>query len=319
VRIAGAGDALNSALEQDLRACARLARTHYENFAVGSLLLPRRLRRSLAAIYATVRIADDLADEPMPGVDPRLALAEWERGLETAAAGRPAPHFAQRACGAVIRELGLPLDPFRALFRAFRRDTVQQRYETWEELLEYCRDSANPVGRLVLLLFGVRDPQLFQASDQICTGLQLVNHWQDVADDARRGRIYLPAEDLARFAVDPEALLRGEDSPALRALLAFETARARALLEQGGTLVTATQGRLRLEVALFRRAGLVACDALASAGYAVQQGAPHLGARQRVQIVFTGVRDAVRANRVPSEAPPAARTELAQPEAPHGA
>jgi squalene synthase HpnC len=309
---------LSTVLEQDLRACARLARTHYENFAVGSLLMPRKLRLSLAAIYATVRIADDLADEPVPGVEPRLALAEWERGLEAAAGGRPAPHFAQRACGAVIRELGLPLDPFRALFRAFRRDTVQQRYETWDELLGYCRDSANPVGRLVLLLFGVHDPQLFQASDQICTGLQLVNHWQDVADDARRGRIYLPAEDLARFAVDPEALLRGDDSPALRALLAFETARARALLEQGGALITATHGRLRFEVALFRRAGLVACDALASAHYAVQQGAPRLGARQRLRIVFAGVHDAVRANRVPADAPVAPR-ELARPEAPHGA
>ena len=309
---------MNTALEQDLRACARLARTHYENFAVGSLLMPRKLRLSLAAIYATVRIADDLADEPVSGVEPRLALAEWERGLEAAAAGRPAPHFAQRACGAVIRELGLPLDPFRALFRAFRRDTVQQRYETWDELLGYCRDSANPVGRLVLLLFGVNDPQLFQASDQICTGLQLVNHWQDVADDARRGRIYLPAEDLARFAVDPEGLLRGEDSPALRALLAFETARARALLEQGAGLIPATHGRLRLQVALFRRAGLVACDALASAKYAVQAGAPRLGARHRLRIVFAGVHDAVQAHRVRAEVP-AAPKELARPEAPHGA
>jgi len=318
VRLVAVGAALNSALEQDLRACARLARTHYENFAVGSLLLPRGMRRSLAAIYATVRIADDLADEPQPGVDPRVALAEWERGLEAAADGRPAPHFAQRACGAVIRELGLPLDLFRALFRAFRRDTVQQRYATWEELLEYCRDSANPVGRLVLYLFGVDDPALFQASDQICTGLQLVNHWQDVAEDARRGRIYLPAEDLARFAVDPHEVLRGEDSAALRKVLAFETARARALLEQGGALLTGTRGRLRLEVALFRRAGLVACDALANVDYAVQRGAPRLGSAQRFKIVVAGVRDAVRAKRR-SAAPPARRQELARPGASHGA
>ena len=139
-----------------------------------------------------------------------------------------------------------------------------------------------------------------------------------VANDARRGRIYLPAEDLARFAVDPEALLRGEDSPELRALLAFETARARALLEQGSALITATHGRLRLEVALFRRAGLVACDALASAHYAVQEGAPRLGAHQRLRIVFAGVHDALRANRMRAEVPTAPR-ELARPEAPHGA
>jgi len=309
---------MSSALKQDLRACAQLARTHYENFAVGSLLLPRKLRPSLAAIYAAVRIADDLADEPASGVDARVALTEWERGLEAASLGLPAPHFAQRACGHVIREFGLPLDPFRALFRAFRRDTVQQRYESWDELLDYCRDSANPVGHLVLLLFGARDPELFRASDQICTGLQLVNHWQDVAADARRGRIYLPAEDLARFKVDSEALLRGDDTPELRALLAFETARARALLEQGGTLLAATAGRLRFEVALFRRAGLVACDALARADYAVQRGAPRLGRRQRLQTLFAGLRDAARAHRLPVEPSPAAHAELAPPEAPHG-
>jgi phytoene synthase len=310
---------LTTLLEQDLRACADLARRHYENFAVGSLLLPRRLRLPLAAIYAALRIADDLVDEPSPGVEPRHALAEWERGLGAAAEGRSAPHYAQRACGAVIREFGLSLDPFHALFRAFRRDTVQQRYETFEELLEYCRDSANPVGRLVLQLFGVRDSERFHASDQICTGLQLVNHWQDVASDARRGRIYLPAEDLARFAVDSEGLLRGQDSPELRALLAFETARARRLLTQGGVLVAATHGRLRLEVALFRRAGLVACDALARTGYAVQQGAPRLGARQRWSIAVGGLRDALRAKLRPAESPVADRGELARPEAPHGA
>jgi len=310
---------LSTLREQDLRACADLARSHYENFAVGSLLLPRRLRLPLAAIYAALRIADDLADEPAPGVEPRRALAEWERGLEAAAQGRSAPHYAQRACGAVIRELGLSLDPFRALFRAFRRDTVQQRYETWDELLEYCRDSANPVGHLVLQLFGVHDPERFHASDQICTGLQLVNHWQDVASDARRGRIYLPAEDLDRFAVDSEGLLRGQDSPELRALLAFETGRARRLLEQGGALVAATRGRLRLEVALFRRAGLVACDALGRADYAVQQGAPQLGLRQRWSIAIGGLHDALRARHRAAESPAREHGELARPEAPHGA
>jgi squalene synthase HpnC len=309
---------LSTLREEDLRACARLARNHYENFAVASLLLPRNLRLSLAAIYAAVRIADDLADEPAPGVEPKLALAAWEHGLQAAAEGRSAPHFAQRACGTVIHERGLPLDLFRALFRAFRRDTVQRRYATWEELLDYCRDSANPVGRLVLLLFGVHDPQLLHASDQICTGLQLVNHWQDVADDARRGRIYLPAEDLARFGVDAQALLRGEDSPALRALLAFETGRARTLLEQGGALVAATHGRLRLQVALFRRAGLAVCDALARVDYAVQQGAPRLGTRQRLSSLLAGLGDALRANHF-LKPPLGNPEELAEPGAPHGA
>ncbi len=311
---------MSESLADDLRACEALARAHYENFAIGSRLLPRRLRRPLAAIYACVRVADDLSDEPAPGVDPLAALAEWQRGLDAAAAGGGAPHFAQRACGAVIRELALPLDPFHALFRAFQRDVHQHRYATFDELLGYCRDSADPVGRLVLLLFGERDAALNAASDAICTGLQLVNHWQDVASDAARGRIYLPAEDLSRFGVDPQAVLRGSDGPQLRALLAFETARARALLERGAALVDGTRGRLRVEVALFRRAGLAACDALARARFAVMAGPPRVGARARAGIVARGLWDAARAARDRgAAAAPAAAGSLARPEVPRGA
>lgn len=278
-------------LREDLAACAALARAHYENFAIGSLLLPRRLRLPLAAIYAVVRIADDLADEGAGGSEAAAAIDAWERDLERAVAGEPVGHFALRACAAVIREHALPLEAFRALFRAFRRDTTQSRYRSYEELLGYCRDSADPVGRLVLGLFGVRDARLFAASDAICSGLQLVNHWQDVAADARRGRLYLPLEDLSRFGVAPEAVLEGRDGAALRALLGFETARARELLERGGDLVAETHGRLRLEVALFRRGGLAACDALERAGYAVLAGPPHLGAADRARVLFRGLLD----------------------------
>jgi squalene synthase HpnC len=292
--------------DADLRACEALARSHYENFVIGSHLMPRAKRRWLAAIYAVVRVADDMADEGSPAAtaaerDARVAALEaWERGLEAAAGGGDAPHFAQRAAGEAVRVLGLPLAPFRALFRAFRRDLVQDRYESFEDLLGYCRDSANPVGELVLRLFGVvPDARLAAASDAICTGLQLVNHWQDVAGDARRGRIYLPLEDLARFGVRRESVLAGEDSPALRRLLAFETARARALLDSGAELVAQLHGRLRLEVALFRRGGLAACDALARAGYAVQSGPPRLGGRDRLRIFAGGLRDAALSPRGP--------------------
>jgi len=279
---------------RDLDACAALARAHYENFAVGSRLLPRALRLPLAAVYATVRIADDLADEGHGGPEAAAAIDAFERELERAVAGERVEHFALRACGAVIRAFGLPLPAFHALFRAFRRDTVQCRYASYDELLGYCRDSADPVGRLVLALFGRHEPALHAASDAICTGLQLVNHWQDVAAVARRGRIYLPQEDLARFGVDEAALLRGEDSPALRALVAFETARARELLERGASLVAATRGRLRFEVALFRRGGLAACDALERAGCAVMQGPPRLTARDRAGAVLRAVTDLLR-------------------------
>jgi squalene synthase HpnC len=280
-------------LAADLAACRALARSHYENFPLGSLLLPRRTRGALAAIYAVVRIADDLADEGPGGAAARDALSAWERDLERAVAGEPVGHFALRAGAAAIRQHGLPLGAFRALFRAFRRDTLQSRYETFDALLGYCRDSADPVGRLVLALFGADDPALHRASDALCTGLQLVNHWQDVGEDARRGRIYLPLEDLRRFGVSEETVLAGRDEPALRDLLAFETRRARGFLEAGAPLVAATRGRLRLEVALFRRGGLAACDALARIGYAPLTGAARLRARDRARIAATGVLDAL--------------------------
>lgn len=302
---------------RDLDACAAFALAHYENFAIGSRLLPRALRLPLAAIYATVRLADDLADEGAAGPEgaakAAAAIDAWERALDRAAAGEPADHFALRACGAVIRAFDLPLGAFHALFRAFRRDTMQMRYASFDELLGYCRDSANPVGRLVLDLFaghdrGASDPRLHDASDAICTGLQLVNHWQDVAADARRGRIYLPQEDLVRFGVDETAILRGEDSAALRRLLAFETERAQGLLQHGAALVAATRGRLRFEIALFRRGGLAACDALARAGYDVMQGPPRLAARDRARVLVGGLTDALRARHRGSARPLKATT-----------
>jgi squalene synthase HpnD/squalene synthase HpnC len=283
----------------DLSRCQDLAQSHYENFGVGSWLLPRNSRDALAAIYSVVRIADDIADEDRPDATPEnriVEIQEWQAGLESAVAGGSAPHWAQRAGAHAIRQHHLELDCFRALFRAFIRDAEGANYETFEDLLGYCSDSANPVGRLVI---GLLDPacsansRLLRASDSICTGLQLINHWQDVAVDASRGRIYLPREDRERFGVDEEELLRGEDSEALRSLLAFEVARAREFLEAGDELVRGTRGRLRIEVALFRRAGLQACAALERSGFAVMDGSSKLTGRDRAAIVFNGIRDNV--------------------------
>ena len=283
----------------DLSRCQDLAQSHYENFGIGSWLLPRNSRDALAAIYSVVRIADDIADEDRPGATPENRIAEiqdWQAGLESAVAGGTAPHWAQRAGAYAIRQHHLELDCFRALFRAFIRDAEGANYDTFEDLLGYCSDSANPVGRLVI---GLLDPacsansQLLRASDSICTGLQLINHWQDVAVDASRGRIYLPREDRERFGVDEEAILRGEDSEALRSLLAFEVLRARKFLEAGDELVRGTRGRLRIEVALFRQAGLQACAALERSGFAVMDGSSKLTGRDRAAIVFNGIRDNV--------------------------
>lgn len=286
---------------QDFAACRALARSHVENFAVGSLLLPARLRDGMAAIYAAARSADDLADEPgIPDHARDAALRAFEAGLLRATAGEWVDHFALRACGATIRAHALPVDAFQALFRAFRRDLVETRYEDFDELLGYCADSANPVGRLVLALFGVHDARLLPASDAICSGLQLVNHWQDVAADAGRGRIYLPRADLRRFGVSEEDVLARRDSPALRALLAFETERARALLLRGGALVDALRGRLRLEVALLRRAGLAAADALARARFAVMAGPPRAGRRAKALALGSALADCLRPARPPA-------------------
>jgi squalene synthase HpnC len=279
-------------LRADLAHCAALARSHYENFAIGSLLLPRALRLPLAAIYAALRTADDLADEPGAAADPMAALDAFERDLVRAAAGERVEAPVLRACGAVVRAFELPFEPFAALLRAFRRDLVQRRYDRFEDLLSYCRESADPVGRLVLLLFGERDPSLHAASDALCTGLQLVNHWQGVAEDARRGRVYLPLEDCERFGVDPEQLLAGLRPSGLPALLAFETARARAFLRAGAALVAGSRGRLRVEVAVFRRAGLAACDALERANFEVLARPPRVGARDRLRALRRALGDA---------------------------
>lgn len=281
-----------------------MARRHYENFAVGSRLLPRSARGALAAIYAVVRIADDLADEKTPGAtadDRARAIHDWESGLLEAVAGGQAPHWALRACASEIRRHDLDVTCFQALFRAFIRDTREVRYASFDDLLGYCSDSANPVGRLVIQLL---DPSIsadrtaLEASDAICTGLQLVNHWQDVAEDAARGRIYLPEDERQRFGVDEVALLEGRDSPELRALLCFEAARARALLESGDVLVARSRGRLRLEAAFFRRAGLTGCDVLAESGYDVMNGKPRLARRHRLRVVAQGIGDAIAARSI---------------------
>lgn len=276
-----------------------LARSHYENFRIGSWLLPRDARDALAAIYAVVRIADDMADEERPEGSPgerAEAIRDWEAGLLQAARGQRASHWALRACAAAISRHQLELGCFQSLFRAFLRDTQESRYESFEDLLGYCRDSANPVGRLVIQLVEPRmaaDGLAVEASDALCTGLQLVNHWQDVREDADRGRIYLPRADRLQFGVDETSLLACKDSPELRALIAFEVARARTFLDRGAELVRKSRGRLRVEAALFRRAGLQACTAIERAGFDVMGGAPRSGVRDRLRIAQRGLCDAL--------------------------
>ena len=262
---------MTEALERAYAECGRIARTHYENFPIGSFLLPRRLRRDLAAVYAFARGGDDLADEGDPGG--RLArLAAYEERLLACAADPNAvddPVFL--ALGNTIATHGLAIEPFRDLLTAFRRDAAGETrtMATFADLLEYCRCSANPVGRIVLGLFGYHDAERQLRSDEICTALQFTNCWQDVAKDLERGRVYLPQEDLDRFAGSREALASGRLTPGFAALMAFEVDRARAWCERGLGLAALVHGRLRREVRLYAHGGLAVLARIEETGYDV--------------------------------------------------
>lgn len=273
--------------EASLPHCRALARAHYENFPVLSLAVPARLRDPFATVYAFCRSVDDLGDEA-PG--DRLALLDaWEEDLLKAWSGTPR-HPVHRALQGVIRDFDLPPGPFRKLVRANRMDQLRSRYASFEDLREYCRHSADPVGRLVLLLYGHRDEERLRLSDAVCTGLQLANFWQDVARDLKdRGRVYLPQEDLARFAVGEADLALETASPDLRRLVAFEVARARALFAEGAPLVDRLEGRARWAVAAFLAGGLAVLDALADQGYDPLAQRPEIsGAAKRRLLARTG-------------------------------
>ena len=222
---------------------------HYENFPVASLIVPGELRPAIAAIYRFARNADDFADEGTHSPEARLsALDHNERALDAIEAGTAPSDPPFPALAAAIGRHRLPLQLFRDLLSAFRQDVVTKRYPTLEQLQDYCRRSANPIGRLMLRLYGAESPANDRASDAICTALQLINFWQDVAADWQIGRVYLPGEDLARFGVTEAHIADARCDDAWRALMAFESSRTRAMLESGRPLTRALPFRLRLEL-----------------------------------------------------------------------
>jgi squalene synthase HpnC len=237
-----------------------------ENFPVASRLLPADARAHLLAIYGFARLVDDAGDET---AGDRLELLDAiEADLERAYTGVPGNPL-MLALKPTIARCSLPIGPFKRLIEANRRDQVVHRYQTFEELLGYCALSANPVGELVLGVFGAGTPERISLSDQVCTGLQLVEHWQDVAEDYRRGRIYLPAEDRERFGVSEEQLGSPQPTSAFRRLLAFEVARARELLDHGAPLIRTLAKRPALAVAAFVAGGRAALTAIERAGFDV--------------------------------------------------
>ncbi len=248
----------------DFDAPARLAaKARNENFPVASHLLPRDLRANLMAIYGFARLVDDLGDEAQGD---RLAFLDWlEAELGRAAAGS-ATHPVLRQLTPVIRGLDLSLDPFRGLIEANRMDQRTTRYQSFGDLVDYCMLSAAPVGRLVLEVFGVSTVERIVLSDKVCVGLQVVEHLQDIGEDARRGRIYLPAADMERFGCTEGELLGTESSPALRRLVAMEVNRARGLLAAGVPLAGSLRFRLRAAVVGFTAGGMAALDSIERSG-----------------------------------------------------
>ena len=251
---------------------------HYENFPVASLLVPPRLRKPIEVIYRFARSADDIADEGDATPEERLAgLAAYQAELDRIAAGTAPQTPLFVALSGVIAAHALPIQLFRDLLDAFAQDVVKKRYDDYPELLDYCRRSANPVGRLVLHLFGrTGDEQLLQ-SDCICSALQLINFWQDVAIDWEKDRVYIPQTDLPRFHVSEDEIAAGRWSANWAALMDFEIDRARELMLRGAPLVHALPGRLGWEIRLTVQGGLRILERLRQARGDIFNRRPKLG------------------------------------------
>jgi len=251
---------------------------HYENFPVASILVPAPLRRPIEIIYRFARSADDIADEGDASADERLkGLAGYQTELDRIAAGSVAQTPLFQDLAQVIEQYTLPIQLFRDLLDAFAQDVVKKRYADYPELLDYCRRSANPVGRLVLHLSGRTEPEHLAQSDAICTALQLINFWQDVAIDWQKDRIYIPQTDLPRFRVSEDDIAAGRWSANWAALMYFEIDRATALMRQGAPLVHALPGRLGWEIRLTVQGGLRILERLRRAHGDVFKHRPTLG------------------------------------------
>jgi squalene synthase HpnC len=265
------------------RFCRAVAAAHYENFTVASLLVPRRLRQHLANVYTFARWADDLADEASSPEVASAALADWRRQLEACFAGRP-QHPVFVALAETITATDLTIEPFADLLDAFEQDQRKTRYATRAELLDYCRRSADPVGRIVLALEGCRDPEPVGMSDAICSGLQLVNFWQDITRDRLAGRIYLPEADMARHRVDETMLAAPVAAAEVRALVADEVAWARGLFAAGAPLVAIAPRSLRPAISMFLAGGRAVADAIEQAGYDTLARRPTVGRLAKLQL-----------------------------------
>jgi phytoene synthase len=282
VEVANARPAVSAAYA----VCRTLATEHYENFPVGSLFAPRRLRPSVHAIYAFARVADDFADEGSLLPEDRLQrLQEWQEQLNACFSGE-AVHPVFVALADTVHKLKLPKKPFDDLLEAFRMDVTTHRYKSFDDVLTYCRHSADPVGRLVLRIFGFASEHLDALSDSLCTSLQLTNFWQDLALDLKRGRIYLPLDDLERFGYTVEDLNNRVIDHRFRSMIQFQIERTRSLFASALPLPALVGRRLGMELTLTWRGGMTILRKIEETNYDLFSSRPKITTPDKLRILF---------------------------------
>src|SRR5579862_1247854 len=271
-------------LEEAQAYCGRLARSHYENFSVATWFLPKRMRQHFFNVYAYCRISDDLGDEVGNPAASLQLLDQWEAELDACYSGNPR-HPVFVALRETVQTLDIPRQPFADLLTAFRQDQMVTRYETFDDLLAYCKNSANPVGHLVLYLCGYRDAERQRLSDYTCTALQLANFWQDVSPDYAKGRIYLPLSDMKNFGVTEDDIAAGRNTAAFCDLMAFEVDRAYDWFERGLPLIKQVDRELAVDIELFSRGGQEILHAIERQGYNVLGQRPSISKFRKLTLV----------------------------------
>src|SRR5271156_5702623 len=264
--------------------CRQLARPHYENFSVATWFLPKNLRQDFLNVYAYCRISDDLGDEVGDAAAALALLDEWQGQLDACYEGNPR-HPVFVALADTVKKFDIPKHEFSDLLIAFRQDQTIPRFETFDDVLAYCRYSANPVGHLVLYLCGYHDPERQQLSDYTCTALQLANFWQDVSVDYAKGRIYLPLEDLRRYSVSEEDIQQVRNTPAFREMMKFEVERAREWFARGLPLVQEVDTALAVDIELFSRGGQEILKAIERQNFAVLGRRPVISKARKLALV----------------------------------
>jgi len=264
--------------------CRRLARSHYENFSVATWFLPGRLRQHFCNVYAYCRISDDLGDEVGDTGDALALLDQWEAELNACYEGHP-KHPVFVALAETVDTFKIPKHEFSDLLRAFRQDQTVTRYESFDDLLGYCRYSANPVGHLVLYLCGYSDAERQQLSDFTCTALQLANFWQDVSVDYAKGRIYLPIESLRRFGVSEDDIACNRNTQAFREMMKFEVERSRQWFHRGLPIVEKVDRELAIDLELFSRGGQEILNSIERQSFAVLGQRPAISKRRKLGLV----------------------------------